>query len=104
LTGDLDGLKALLADDATAMSDGGGKVKGAGLKPVHGADAVARLYLGLMKKQPAGLTAEIAELNGWPALIVRLDGKAYTAIHLETDGEKIFAVRSVVNPDKLTRI
>jgi RNA polymerase sigma-70 factor (ECF subfamily) len=105
LTGDLAGLKAVLADDVIAMSDGGGKVKGAGLKPVHGADAVARLYLGLMKKQVGGnFTVEIVELNGWPALLVRLDGAPFTAINFETDGEKIFGVRSVVNPDKLTRI
>src|SRR5690606_23730254 len=40
-TGDVDGLRDLLAADAVAYTDGGGKVRAA-LRPVTGAEAVAR--------------------------------------------------------------
>ncbi|MFE2725565.1 hypothetical protein [Kitasatospora sp. NPDC059327] len=39
-------LEAVLADQLTAWSDGGGKVRAA-LRPVRGRDTVARLVLGL---------------------------------------------------------
>jgi RNA polymerase sigma-70 factor (ECF subfamily) len=102
-TGDLAGLKALLAADATALSDGGGKATAA-RKPIYGADAVARLYIGLMKKQPEGTSIEIIELNGWPAALIRVAGCPFTVIQLETDGEKIYSVQSILNPDKLQRM
>jgi RNA polymerase sigma-70 factor (ECF subfamily) len=102
-TGDLDGLKALLAADATALSDGGGKATAA-RKPIYGADPVARLYIGLMKKQPEGTSLEIIELNGWPAALIRVAGRPFTVIQLETDGEKIYSVQSILNPDKLQRM
>jgi RNA polymerase sigma-70 factor (ECF subfamily) len=104
VSGDLDGLQRLLAEDATSWADGGGRVRGAALNPVRGANAVARLFLGLMKKAPAGITPELADVNGWPALVLRLNGTVFDVITFETDGERIHAIRSVVNPDKLTRI
>lgn len=102
-SGDLDGLKRLLADDVVSYSDSGGKTHAA-RKPVRGADAVARLYLGLTKKAPAGATVELAEVNGWLALVVRVDGGVFDVITLESDGERIHAVHSVLNPDKLGRL
>lgn len=103
LTGDLDGLKALLADDVVALSDGGGKVTAA-RKPIVGADAVARLFIGLMKKPHAGYSAELAEFNGWPGVLLRHDGKPHDVILLETDGARIFGVHSILNPDKLAHL
>ncbi|WNG41514.1 RNA polymerase sigma-70 factor [Archangium violaceum] len=104
VTGDLEGLKNLLAHDVTSWADGGGKVRGAARNPVHGADAVARLFLGIMKKVPAGVVPELAEVNGWPGLVLRLNGAVFDVISFETDGDHIHAIRSVLNPDKLARI
>lgn len=104
VSGDLDGLQRLLAEDVTSWADGGGRVRGAALNPVRGGDAVARLFLGLMKKAPAGITPELADVNGWPALVLRLNGAVFDVISFETDGERIHAIRSVINPEKLTRI
>jgi RNA polymerase sigma-70 factor (ECF subfamily) len=104
VSGDLDGLQRLLAEDVTSWADGGGRVRGAALKPVRGANAVARLFLGLMKKAPAGVTPELVDVNGWPALVLRLNGTVFDVISFETDGERIHAIRSVLNPEKLTRI
>jgi RNA polymerase sigma-70 factor (ECF subfamily) len=104
VSGDLDGLQRLLAEDVTSWADGGGRVRGAALKPVRGASAVARLFLGLMKKAPTGVTPELADVNGWPALVLRLNGTVFDVMSFETDGERIHAIRSVLNPEKLTRI
>ena len=104
VSGDLDGLQRLLAEDVTSWADGGGRVRGAALKPVRGANDVARLFLGLMKKAPAGITPELADVNGWPALVLRLNGAVFDVISFETDGERIHAIRSVINPEKLSRI
>src|SRR5581483_11154824 len=101
--GDLTALRALLADGVTAASDSGGKAQAA-LKEVRGVDPVARLLVGLTKKFAGGLHAEPAELNGWPALILRDGARADSTLQLETDGERIYAVQMTRNPDKLARL
>jgi RNA polymerase sigma-70 factor (ECF subfamily) len=102
-SGELDSLKRLLAEDVTAWADGGGKAAAA-TRPVHGAEAVARMYIGIVKKAPPGVEVEIAEVNGWPTAVVRLNGAVFDVISLETDGERIHAIRAVLNPEKLARI
>ncbi len=104
LSGDLEGLERLLAHDVTSWADGGGKVRGAALNPVRGAESVARLFLGIMKKAPAGIVPELTEVNGWPALVLWLDGAVFDVMSFETDGEHIHAIRSVLNPEKLARV
>lgn len=103
-SGDLDGLKRLLAEDVTLWPDSGGKVKGAARNPIHGADSVARLYLGLIKKNQLEVVTEIAEVNGWPAVLIRVNGVMINVITIETDGERIHAIHAVLNPDKLHRV
>ncbi|MDY7226048.1 RNA polymerase sigma-70 factor [Hyalangium rubrum] len=104
VSGDLESLKHLLAEDVTVWSDGGGKARGAATRPVRGADSVARLYIGGAKKAAHGVVPEIIEVNGWPALVLRLQGVVLNVITFETDGERIHAIRSVLNPDKLVRV
>jgi RNA polymerase sigma-70 factor (ECF subfamily) len=101
--GDLPGLQQLLADDVVALSDGGGRAKAA-LNPVHGNDRVARLCLGLAKKGGAGVAAAIEEINGWPGLVLRLGDVVVSALQIETDGEKIYSLHVIINPDKLSRV
>lgn len=101
-TGDLDGLRALLAEDIVSMADGGGKVTAA-RRPVTGADQVARYLLGLTKFLTPASTFDFAEVNGELALIVREDGVvASSVMFFDVDGAGLVdAVRIVVNPDKL---
>lgn len=100
--GDLDGLRGMLAKDAVAWSDGGGK-RLAARNLVHGVDAVARLFVGLARKLGAGTeyTFEFAELNGSLSLIMRKDGEVEYVLGIETDGALIYSVHVVSNPDKL---
>lgn len=102
--GDLAGLTAMLAGDVVAWSDGGGRVKAA-RNLVEGSDRVARLFLGLAKRSGGGSQVTIEEINGWPAAVVRVGGGAvYGVLCLETDGETIYSLQLVNNPDKLSRV
>lgn len=102
-SGDPAKLEGLLAEDITSWGDGGGKAAAA-RRPLHGPHDVARAWLGFHRKAPAGTAVAVEEINGWPALVVRVDGRIAGVIALETDGERVFAIRSVVNPDKLARL
>jgi RNA polymerase sigma-70 factor (ECF subfamily) len=102
--GNVAAFKNVLAEDAVLWADGGGKVRGAALRPVHGGDNVARFFAGLVAKtsiQRGELTMDVQRVNGWPALVARVRGVVIAVITIETDGERVVAVRNVVNPEKL---
>lgn len=40
-------------------------------------------------------------MNGWPAIIARSAESVRFVINVETDGERITTIRSVLNPEKL---
>jgi RNA polymerase sigma-70 factor (ECF subfamily) len=102
--GDLEGLRALLAEDAMAWTDGGGKVRAA-LKPLVGSDAIARFFLGVLRKgDNESLTVQVAEINGWPSVVARRGDATAIVLSLETDGERVYGVHVVSNPDKLGRV
>ncbi len=103
IAGDLDGLMSLLAEDVTVWSDGGGKVP-ALLHPVQGRDMVARGVIGVLSRAPEGMTVEVIEANGLPALLTRVKGQIFSVVTLEVEGDFIRAVRSVANPDKLAHL
>ncbi len=66
---DLRTLRALFAEDAVHISDGGGLVT-ASLHPLHGAERLARLYLQIaLHQQGKKMRHEILPLNGKPALL-----------------------------------
>ena len=102
-TGDMAGLLALLADDATLWSDGGGKTVAA-RRPIRGATNVARFLLGILAKAPPGLMARLAPVNGQPGFIVEVDGHLNNVTVLDIADGRIQAVRIVANPDKLRRL
>ncbi|WP_331461018.1 RNA polymerase sigma factor SigJ [Micromonospora tarapacensis] len=98
--GDLAALTDLVAADATAWSDGGGRVKAA-RNPVTGADRVARFILGI-RDRGWPLTVHRTELNGQPAaLVMTADGQRH-AVTLCTAGGRITGIFVVANPEKLT--
>jgi RNA polymerase sigma-70 factor (ECF subfamily) len=100
MEGDLSGLERLLSHDVTLTTDGGGKVRAA-LKVVVGSNRVARFFLGISTKQPPDGRLGLRDVNGWPSLIVFVGDQLTSVHHFETDGQHVFAIRSVSNPDKL---
>ena len=100
-TGDLQGLVDRLAPDVVLMGDGGG-VKQAVLRPIMGADRVARVLAKGPGRIDAVLAYEQTHVNGFPALIVRLDGELDTVVTLRMDDGVITGLYAVRNPEKLS--
>jgi RNA polymerase sigma-70 factor (ECF subfamily) len=99
--GDVDAIEAMLSEDISLWSDGGGKALAA-LNVIQGASAVARFLIGIAGKRPAGLVVEPSRLNGAPALILREDAAAIGTFSFELDREgRIRGLYAVRNPDKL---
>lgn len=99
--GRVDDLVQALAHDATLWSDGGGKALVAG-HPLLGAEKVARFFQGIARKG-ATLNASVAmvEANGAPTLLIWENEMLTTSMTFATEGDKIVAVYSQRNPDKL---
>lgn len=105
-SGDLAQLTTLLREDAIALTDGGG-VKTAALNPLHGADKIARFYINIARKQrEAGIAFhfERAEVNGAIGLLIFIDGELDQTLSIAPDGDRIAAIYTVRNPEKLGSI
>lgn len=102
VSGDLQGLLALLAPDVELHSDGGGKAK-APLRAIVGADKVAR-FLAAVAQQPPyedpGM--RIANVNGGAALVATDAGDPVAVFTVDLRDGRIQQVRILANPEKLT--
>jgi RNA polymerase sigma-70 factor (ECF subfamily) len=74
LSEDVAAVEACLADDAEAVSDGGGEFLAA-LKPVLGPNRIARFLLGIQRKSTSGGRFAVRGVNGLPALVAEVDTK-----------------------------
>jgi RNA polymerase sigma-70 factor (ECF subfamily) len=102
-TGDLQSLLDILAPDAVLLGDGGG-VKQAVPRPIVGADRVARLSAAGLGRVRAEISVEPAQVNGCPALIVRLNGEIDTVVAVRIDDGLITGLYAVRNPEKLSHM
>jgi RNA polymerase sigma-70 factor (ECF subfamily) len=103
-TGDLKRLLDILAPDVVFLGDGGGVVQ-AVLAPVVGARKVARLLaLGLDRIAAAEASLKQAQVNGYPALILRINGEIDTVIAVRIDAGLITGLYAIRNPEKLSRM
>ena len=100
----LDSLRALFAEDAVHISDGGGVAR-ATLRPLHGADRLARLYLQIGRNLGGpGVRYEPVILNGEPALFLHDGGALIAAMWVECDRDRITAIHALRHPGKLARL
>jgi RNA polymerase sigma-70 factor, ECF subfamily len=103
IDGDLPSLMTVLDPDVTLTSDGGGKVRAA-LRPVHGADRVARLLVGLASQLDSDHHPMLVMVNGAPGF-ASLKGDAYDFVISLTVGDaRITRVDMVRAPDKLATL
>lgn len=102
-TGDLQSLLDMLAPDVVLLGDGGG-VKQAVLRPIVGADKVGRLLAGGWGKLGATTSLHPVQANGYPALILRMDGQIDAVIAVRLDDGLVSGLYVVRNPEKLSRI
>jgi RNA polymerase sigma-70 factor (ECF subfamily) len=102
-TGDLQRLLDILAPDVVFLGDGGGVVQ-AVLAPVVGATRVARLLAVGLRRLPAAASLQPAQVNGYPALILRLNGEIDTVIAVRIDDGLVTGLYAVRNPEKLSHM
>jgi len=102
-TGDLQSLLDILAPDVVALNDGGG-VKQAHRRPIVGADRVVRLFAVALDRVDHELSLEPVQVNGNPALILRLNGEIDGVMAVRIDDRLVTGLYYVRNPEKLSRV
>lgn len=101
-SGDLSTLKALLCENATLHTDGGGK-RIAARRLIFGSDKIGRFFQGLARKPRSSSPRWIkpVTVNGRPGwLTIERDGLPQV-MTLDVAGNRIQALYIVRNPDKL---
>lgn len=98
--GDERELLGVITDDAILVGDGGGKVASI-LNPVYGADRIIRFFFGVARKLGRAWEVRPAIVNSGPGLVTYIDEHLSSVTSLEFEGERISAIYSVSNPDKL---
>ncbi|WP_039830850.1 RNA polymerase sigma factor SigJ [Nocardiopsis valliformis] len=116
LEGDLDGLKGLLADDATLVSDSGGRARSP-LRVLRTSHKVGRFLASLSQERnitsfmesvgledASDLNTEVTEVNGGPAAVVSASGTPLILLALDVFEDRVQHVYLLVNPDKMSRL
>ena len=106
--GDIDGLMTVLAPDVTLVADGGGKAR-APLRPIMGAEKVARFMMAIGRRPYMGvniadMTVVPAEINGALGTLITVGGRPITALTLVAAGGRVTAIQLLANPDKLAAL
>lgn len=104
--GDVAGLAAVLALDASFVSDGGGRVT-AVPRPVVGRDKVAQVIIGFSKLvKPGEVRIRRAEINGLAGFVMSgIDGAPIQTLAIEPDDQgQIRAIYVMRNPEKLQAV
>jgi RNA polymerase sigma-70 factor (ECF subfamily) len=97
-TGDLQSLLDVLAPDVVLLTDGGGVVRAAP-SPVVGAG-----WAHVLGRISAAASLEPAQVNGYPASILWLDGQIDTVTPVQIDDGRITGLYAVRNPAKLSHM
>lgn len=105
LGGDMNRMMELLAPDVTVWSDGGGKIRAA-LRPLHGADKVARWTLGVLTRHlPQDVAVYPVDVNGKFGFLITAAGVPDDVFTVDLDENgSITEIRLVRNPDKLRHV
>lgn len=106
--GDLRAARAELADEAVALTDGGGRYHAARV-PIAGGEKVARALVNLARQGPPVSRWRFENYNGLPALVAEYDTRApglaprwVMLVDFDADG-RIDRLYTVLHDDKLTR-
>ena len=102
--GDLHQLIALMAEDITFFSDGGGQVTAA-QQPLKGCQKVARFLVAIRRSRliPA-FNSNIVQINDRPGILNTVEGQPQSTFSFEFSGKRIQAIFAVVNPEKLKAV
>ncbi|MDR5782183.1 RNA polymerase sigma-70 factor [Caballeronia sp. LZ065] len=101
--GDFASIHAMLADEATLIGDGGGRVPSFP-EPMRGGRRIAQLFYATVLRHGSDVRVEPVILNGQWALLRFIEGKLESAQSFEVDQDRIVGILVQRNPDKLERI
>ena len=102
-SGNVNELLAVLTDDATLYTDGGGRVTAAG-RPIVSADHVSRFFAGIRRRARIAPQTRLARINGHPGALVIEQGRLDRTMIFELRDERVAAIYIVRNPDKLRHV
>jgi RNA polymerase sigma-70 factor (ECF subfamily) len=102
-TGEVDDILALLAEESTLYSDGGGRVKAAG-RPIAGADHVSRFLLGIWPRFAIGMEIRFVEINGHPGCVMSSQDQVHYAFSFEIADDRVRTIYIMCNPEKLRHL
>ncbi|WP_316572662.1 RNA polymerase sigma-70 factor [Neobacillus sp. YIM B06451] len=103
LNGNVNQLLDLISEDVAMYTDGGGKVKAAGI-PIFGAASVIQLLQNLLKMYIGKFTITFTTVNGLPGVILTTDDHLKYVYTFAFNGNRIQTIYTVANPDKLRHL
>ena len=105
ISGDIQALRQILADDVVLYTDGGGK-RAAALNPIYGADKVLRFLAGVARKGGTFNTmqARAATINSLAGFVLREEDGSIDTMAFEHRNGRIVAIYVTRNPDKLHQV
>ncbi|MGP4045846.1 RNA polymerase sigma factor SigJ [Streptomyces sp. 2A115] len=106
LGGDIGALMEILAPDVTVWTDGGGKRRAAGLRPVRGREKALRLFSAYTQRRVKQMDVSYRRVNGDEAAVLFQGESPYAVMvmDLTPEGDRVSGVYIVTNPDKLTHV
>jgi RNA polymerase sigma-70 factor (ECF subfamily) len=100
-SGDFNAIKSMFAPNAQMTSDGGGKAV-AVIRPLHGAERIARLWWAISRRREApDIERRLLRVNGEIGFAFYFKGRLHSIATVDTDGHQIYGYYSIANPDKL---
>jgi RNA polymerase sigma-70 factor, ECF subfamily len=102
--GDFQALIALMAEDITFWSDGGGKIIAA-QKPLSGCVKLARFLVSIrLSRLTPTLVPQVITVNGQSGILNLVNGQPHSIFNFEFADDRIRSIFAVVNPEKLKAI
>jgi RNA polymerase sigma-70 factor (ECF subfamily) len=104
-TGDIEGLKQLLASDAVLYTDGGGKRRAAH-NPIYGPERIGRFFAGILARSDyrAPERVDPRRINQLPGYVLTYSDGDLVVSALEIEGDKVKHIYVISNPDKLAHL
>lgn len=102
-SGNVQELLAVLTEDATLYTDGGGRIAATG-RPIVSADHVSRFFAGIRRKAKAPAEVRLARINGQDGALILQNGRLDRTMVFELRGDRVAAIYMVRNPDKLQHL
>jgi RNA polymerase sigma-70 factor (ECF subfamily) len=101
--GDMELVMQHLAPDVVLVSDGGA-ARRAARRLVVGTAKVARFLVNVSRRLEPGSEIRSAVVNGDIGIVISIDGAVDLVMAFEVDGDRVVAIRIVLNPDKLAHV